>query len=530
VTGTQIYGNRIGLDFAGNDTGNALGGIRLDTAPSTKVGVPGQARNVISGNGGVGPQIGPGIQVIGTAAVLPLIQNNYIGLDPTGTAARSNNNKGIDLQGPAVVGGSNLGDRNYISGNGDLSGGAGIILGLNAGGSVIRGNVIGLNVSDAEVGNGYSGITLTTVNSAVTIGGVLTGEGNIISSNGAYGIFISKLTPPDPVPADHFVQGNIIGTTSNLLEVRGNGSAGIFAGGNNLTLGGTMSGAGNVIVNNGADGGIVTPNGSISGIRINGNIIHSNGGLAIDLQDDGVTANDAGDIDPGANGLQNFPPITNAWNQGVDNTVARIDRSALAAGSTYRVEFFANQLCHAAGHGPAQSFVRAVDGVLGGASAVSIDLGIQVPTGYYLSATATDETTGSTSELSACTEILPAFAVEGTAGGQVNPNNLPSGTFPVATFTLNPGQQVTISADGLVQYGVGTSGPDGIGPAGPQDLDPTLPTISLIGRIGSGPWQLIGSGPTVLTAGMAGGLLELAVNDSWYDDNSLFFRAYVKLQ
>ena len=83
---------------------------------------------------------------------------------------------------------------------------------------------------------------------------------------------------------------------------------------------------------------------------------------------------------------------------------------------------------------------------------------------------------------------------------------------------------------GLVNYGAGTSGPDGIGPAGPQDLDPTLSTISLLGRIGSGPWQLIGSGPTILTAGMGGGLLELAVNDSWYDDNSGFFRAFVKPQ
>ena len=55
--------------------------------------------------------------------------------------------------------------------------------------------------------------------------------------------------------------------------------------------------------------------------RISANAIHDNAALGIDLGADGVTPNDAGDVDGGANGLQNFPVITNVSLSGGTTTV-----------------------------------------------------------------------------------------------------------------------------------------------------------------------------------------------------------------
>ena len=76
---------------------------------------------------------------------------------------------------------------------------------------------------------------------------------------------------------------------------------------NNNVIGGTNSGEGNVIAFNGGVGvrlAIGTNN------PIQGNSIFSNGGLGIDLDTAGVSLNDLGDLDTGANNLQNFPEIT----------------------------------------------------------------------------------------------------------------------------------------------------------------------------------------------------------------------------
>jgi hypothetical protein len=75
------------------------------------------------------------------------------------------------------------------------------------------------------------------------------------------------------------------------------------------TIGGTADGADNRIAHNGGNG--VSVSGSASaGNNVLSNSIFSNGGLGIDLNIDGVTANDTDDIDIGANNLQNFPVIT----------------------------------------------------------------------------------------------------------------------------------------------------------------------------------------------------------------------------
>ena len=313
VTGTVFRGNTIGLDANGDDAGNMLGGIRVQNAPNTLIGEPDQPRNVISGNGGPAPAIiGPGLHIIDEMSPMPKIRNNLIGLDPTGVFARSNNNKGIVLGGPAQVGGAAPNEGNYISGNGDLAGGAGIIADLGATGSLIFGNVIGLNQNNDAVGNGYSGVTVRTPGS-VNIGSALANSGNVISGNGAYGVSIIRIgVVPDP--SNTWIARNLIGTAPNGIAARGNGLAGIRVEGTDHLIGGIF-GIGNLIAHNGIEGGIVVL-GTTTTAQIRENTIRDNGGLGIDLGGDGVTLNDVDDVDNGPNQLQNHPVIASATNNG----------------------------------------------------------------------------------------------------------------------------------------------------------------------------------------------------------------------
>ena len=75
-------------------------------------------------------------------------------------------------------------------------------------------------------------------------------------------------------------------------------------------------------VSNESRGGIHHRDGR-SGNRITGNSIHDNTGLGIDLGNDGVTPNDAGDTDSNAdaNFLQNFPVITGVFVLPTENTI-----------------------------------------------------------------------------------------------------------------------------------------------------------------------------------------------------------------
>jgi hypothetical protein len=108
------------------------------------------------------------------------------------------------------------------------------------------------------------------------------------------------------------IQGNMIGTNASatIASGLGNGRAGIVAssGTHDWQVGGTPN-EGNTIAGNGGDGVSVLLG---TNNAVLGNSIHSNTGLGIDLNPDGVTQNDltGGDGDGGPNGHQNFPEIT----------------------------------------------------------------------------------------------------------------------------------------------------------------------------------------------------------------------------
>lgn len=153
--------------------------------------------------------------------------------------------------------------------------GAGIQIFGAAGGHVISGNFIGTNASGtaAGPGNGQYGIITNSgvAGTRIIIGGLTPASRNLISGNGSTGItgFNSTITT--------VIQGNYIGTNAAGTAAIGNGSSGIsIRYGTSTVIGGTESGARNLISGNNGDG-IYIDNGVFSGttqgVSIEGNYI-----------------------------------------------------------------------------------------------------------------------------------------------------------------------------------------------------------------------------------------------------------------
>ncbi len=135
---------------------------------------------------------------------------------------------------------------------------------------VIVGNFIGIDANGAiDLGN-QNGISLFRSSSNL-IGGTAPADRNVISGNNDHGIV---LTQGD---GNHVIQGNYVGTNAAGTAAIGNsspaGGAGIFIGTNNVLVGGTAAGAGNVISGNTNQGIGVTTD---TGVTIQGNLIGTN--------------------------------------------------------------------------------------------------------------------------------------------------------------------------------------------------------------------------------------------------------------
>ncbi|MCI0345209.1 MAG: right-handed parallel beta-helix repeat-containing protein, partial [Chloroflexi bacterium] len=301
------------------------------------------------------------------------------------------------------IGGSAPGDRNVISGNfGD-----GIDVATGANGTVIRGNYIGTNgAGTAPLQNGDDGIEVGAA--GTTIGGTAAAERNVISGNFDDGVVL--IAGSD----NAVIQGNYIGTDAAGAAALGNGDDGInVVQSTSTTIGGTGAGAGNTIAFNAFDGVYVQT--GAAGNSILGNSIHSNGGLAIDLGVNGVTANDpAPDADAGANNLQNFPVLLGAATDGGQVTITGTLSST--ASRTFRIEFFANTAADPSGYGEASRYLgfASVTTDASGSVAFSVTLPMPVAIGEFISATATDTITRDTSELAQNVAAVAMQSVSGT--------------------------------------------------------------------------------------------------------------------
>ena len=109
------------------------------------------------------------------------------------------------------------------------------------------------------------------------------------------------------------VQGNYIGTNISGTANLGNtkNGVGIWDGASINAIGGTTPGAANRIAFSGL-GGVVVLGNATTDNAIRGNSHFENAILGIDLSGPGLTPNDPGDGDTGPNNIQNFPDVTAA--------------------------------------------------------------------------------------------------------------------------------------------------------------------------------------------------------------------------
>lgn len=277
----SVVGSYIGLDATGTfAVENRFHGISILSGTGNVIGgsTP-AARNVISGNNGQGVAIHSSRNVV---------RGNFIGTDRTGTRAVGNGLEGVfiwpcpfaECAGPAqgnVVGGPSSGDRNVISGNSNNG------VWVQDSHNVVQGNFIGVDITGTlALGNRADGIRVVSDPGGCNAKGSCPPPtnadgnvilGNLVSANTENGIQIARFADTGPTSDENVVQGNYVGTdlTGSLaLGNRGNGVA--IRSGSNNTIGGTSTGARNVISGNGAAGVRIT-NPDSTGNLIEGNYI-----------------------------------------------------------------------------------------------------------------------------------------------------------------------------------------------------------------------------------------------------------------
>ena len=369
--GNAVTGCFIGANAAGTATVPGPRGIIANQSDDFRAGGPAPAdRNLVAGHSQFN------VAIVG-GSLDALIQGNLIGTD----AAAS-----------ALIGGPTL---------------AGITLGTNTPGAVVRGNIIGGAGSGIQVGSPSGPGHGATI------------EGNWIGTN--------------------------VGGTTNL----GNTGDGIRAQGQQAAIGGVGPGEGNVIAFNAGAG--VYLDYSTVGIDqnpIRGNSIYGNGAanganslstLGIDLGNPsgaGLTLNDAGDADAGPNTNQNFPLIATAVSAGGDTAIEGILNSTPS--TTFAIDFFSNSACLRRPQGFLQgrTYLGTTEVTTDGAGNADIDVvldGVTLEAGDVVSATATDPA-GNTSEFSQRI-VVSSSPGSGSAAGA---------GFSLSGFNFLPGATVTV--------------------------------------------------------------------------------------
>ncbi len=497
----QVAGCFIGTDPTGEMGASNGNGVVIENS-SNLIGGPNVAdRNVISDNiGSTGIYLPGGtVNPLGLTPTGNLVENNFIGLDASGTKRLGNALNGVNDNGSGnTYGGTTAGLGNVISGNGEVgivstgditiegnyigtdatgnaalgngptySGGTGIacnellnatsitavisnnlVSGDNDGISVSRvqgsqstytisNNLIGTNAAGtAKIGNAGTGLTLNSVENATV-------QNNVISAN-YEGVSFTTSTA-STVLQNVVLQGNLIGTDKTGTVALGNESGIIIDPGSGITIGGTGPGQGNVIANNVF--GITVSRGQQD--QFIQNSIYGNTGVP------GYPA-------PGllvattANQAVAAPALVFTPGTGGSGTL-KISLTE-SPNTSYVVEVFSNPSAQSLALAQGETFVKDVtittDGTGSGSSSLTL------PTGFY-TATATDPS-GNTSQFSSAVGSVTLPSSTTTVSSSQNPSTLGQQvTFTAVVvapgFQGTPTGKVTFAIDGQAQSPVGLS-------------------------------------------------------------------------
>ncbi|HEM60781.1 MAG TPA: hypothetical protein ENO24_00660, partial [Chloroflexi bacterium] len=201
-----VSGNYIGIDVSGSSAMPNIRGVVITGATDNILGGTNEGQgNVISGNEM------DGVVIAGSDTTGNRVIGNHIGISASGAQPIGNGAAGVWLgEGTQqnTIGGSNSGERNVISGNGNngvaIDGGAY---------NTVSGNYIGTDSSGtAPIPNGNFGVAIGGSAQGNQIGGPTAAEGNVISGNGGGGVECLGSGV-----RDNTIRGNLIG-----LDVHGN--------------------------------------------------------------------------------------------------------------------------------------------------------------------------------------------------------------------------------------------------------------------------------------------------------------------
>lgn len=386
--GNDISGGNDAIDLRAvsniNIRGNTIAragsrGVWLEGASNIAIGsaTAGEG-NAIGGNGAEGIFIG------GAATGVTILGNEILPLTIAGsTTGNAGNGIGINGATNITIGdGTSLG-RNVIAGNGGLA----IGLASTNTGITINGNYIGVDASgNLALANGQNRDALSR--DAIEFGQGSTNNTVVIANNVIGGYTAALIEFYNSTTTDVTVQGNSlgVGADGSTPIVSGNSEALISSGGgtisSSLLIGGNGAGLGNTLAFSSQSAIRLDATGS--GIQVIGNTIrdnirngievlgttnaailansiYDNGLLGIDLGNDGVTENDAGDADAGANALLNFPVINAIAANGTSEIIYDFNLDAPANTDGYRVEFFRNSSPDTSGNGEGEEFIGSLD-------------------------------------------------------------------------------------------------------------------------------------------------------------------------